>query len=157
MSYSAGEALVLSTLRLHANYDTDNTSRGDWEILSSGRNSYYVILRPGPFTISTQGISGVGSGSGNTREAMWLTQLMIYQLYGAEQATNASTNLQDRADEIIAHLDKYRRMGDATNTIPKARITSGSEIELVNQQGSLWARWIVNVEWKEERPVTYAE
>lgn len=156
MSYSAGEGLVLSTLRLHANYNQNNTRRGNWKILTSGKDSFYVILRPGPFTVLDHGLGG-GSGATTKRQANWITQVMVYQRY-IDDGTSL-TNLEARVDEIIAHLDKYRVMGDGTNTIQKARVVSGGEVEEValGQKGPNFLRWILNVEWHEERSVTYSE
>jgi hypothetical protein len=154
MSYSSGEALILAALQLHPNYDTRNSSRGKWGMLNSGKNAYYVILRPGPFELSTMGVSGVGAGGG-IRQATWTTQLMVYQRYVDDGTT--MTNLEARVDEVIAQLDKYRNLGDTTNTIQKARVMSGGEVEVIDHEGSLWARWIINVIWNEERSVTYAE
>ena len=155
MSYSNGEGTLLATLRLHANYDANNTSRGNWRVLNSGKAAYYVILRPGPATFADESVGG-GLGKVANRQAEWTTQLMVYHRY-RDDGTDA-INLQSRVDEIIAHLDKYRA-GGSSAAMRDARVISLGQMEEVRMgaDGPLYLRWIINVRWHEQRQVTYSE
>ena len=155
MSYSNGEGTLLATLRVHSNYDSNNTSRGNWKVLNSGKAAFYVVLRPGPATFADESIGG-GLGAVATRQAEWITQFLVYQRY-RDDSTDA-VNLQARADEIIAHLDKYRAGGSST-AMRDARVVGLGQMEEVRMgaDGPLYLRWIINVRWHEERKVTYSE
>jgi hypothetical protein len=155
--YSDGEALVLAALRKHANYDSENTSRADWKILNSGKAPFYVILRPGPFTVEVQSIGGIGANATATEVSHWVTQLMVYQRYIDDGTT--ATNLQARVAEIIAQIQKWRRLGDANDIVQRARVVSGDElVEVQQDQASpLYLRWILDVNWDEERTITFSE
>ncbi len=73
MSYASGEAAVLSILRLHADYNDKNTSRGNWKILDSGAAAHYAVLRMGAATNEAH----------TTTSAMttWATEIMVYRRY----------------------------------------------------------------------------
>ena len=154
--YADGETLLLAVVRLHANYNSENTSRGNWRILNSGKSPYYVVLRPGPFEVELQSIGGI-SGSVATEVTHWQTQLMVYQRYVDDGTT--ATNIQARVAEIIAQVQKWRRLADTADIIQKARVVGGSELVELGPEGQvpIWLRWIINVNWDEERQITFSE
>ena len=155
--YADGEALILTALRGHANYNGNNPSRADWKILNSGKAAYYVVLRPGPFEVEVQSLGGIGSSATATEHIHWMTQLMVYQRYIDDSTT--ATNLQARVVEIIGQIQKWRRLADTGDTIIRARVTSGSEVVPVQQEDNwpLYLRWIINVNWDEEITITFSE
>lgn len=154
--YAAGEALLLTQLQKHASFTTQNSNRGNWKALNSGKSSYYVILRPGAFEIEMQSIGGVGANATATEHTMWVTQCMVYERYKDESTSIA--NLEARVEDVIEQLQAWRNLGDTGDTILKARVASGGEVEQVaDDKGGMWLRWIINVEWQEERTVTYSE
>ncbi len=155
--YNDGEALILTTLRKHANYNSENTSRANWRILNSGKAAYYVVMRPGEFAVNLTSVGGIGSGSVATEVTNWTTELMVYQRYVDDGTT--AINIQLRVAEIVAQMQKWRRLADTNDIIQKARVVGGSELEEIQQgeNGPVFLRWIINVTWDEERAVTFSE
>ncbi len=147
MSYSAGEALILTALQAHDNYDSDNSKRGDWKVLNSGKAGYYVVLRMGPATNEPFAMSSAATN--------WVTQLMVYQRY-IDDSTSA-IYLQDRVQEIIEHIEQYATLSDTNNTVVDAQITNITEMQQIqmSEPGPVYLLTIIDVSWQEQRSITY--
>lgn len=146
MSYATGEAAILTIIRAHANYDSDNTSRQDWKPLDSGKAAYYAILRPGA------GENAQLSPTSFLRQ--WVTVVEVWQRY-IDDTKPAS--LQARFDELVRQIEQYPTLDGASGVID-ASVTGWGDMEEVQRtNGALWARWSFNVQWREEYTVTYAE
>lgn len=156
MTYPTGEALILARLQEHADYNADNCRRANWRILNSGTASVYAILRPGPAPIEMLGIGGLGSAGAATERSMWTTQVMVYKRLVEDG--DSATELQGHVADVISQLQQYRYLGATDGTIQKARVNGVSEIEEIEwSSGVFWLRQVVNVEWHEERKVSFAE
>lgn len=147
MSYSSGEALILTALRAHANYDSDNTSRGNWRVLNSGKAEYYAVLRMGPTTNAPNSMASALT--------TWTTQIMLYRRYLDDGTT--ATNLQADVQTVIEHLEQYATLSDTNNTVVDAQITAVSEMQEISmfENGPVYLLSIIDMIWQEERQITY--
>lgn len=145
MSYATGEAAVLTILRLHADYSSSNTSRGDWRILDSGRDSHYVVLRMGRSTNEQSAIT----------QAMttWQTDIMAYERYAADGPS--AITLQGHVQTLLEHVEKYPTL---QGVVTDAQIVGISEMEQLQMvaNGPIWLRTIISLQWQEEREITYS-
>jgi hypothetical protein len=150
MSYSAGEALILTRVQAITNYSASNTSRGDWGILNSGKGQTYAIIRPGPFVRMWEGST--------SNIATWTTIVEIWQRYIDDGTT--LTNLEANVANVIAGIDIYKRMGDQTGLMIDFSLTSGSEVLSKWERGGNGPAWLsqeLSVTWREEVDVTYSD
>lgn len=147
--YSAGEAQILTTLRLLNAYNANNSARVDWILLNSGNSSHYAILRPGE---STEETTGLGNA---TVHVTYTTIIELWRLY--TEAADAMT-LQADVKTVKNHFRKYRFLGDSTKAID-ARVTgTGDMLERwTNDGGPRWVVMNVNIEWTQQENVTLAE
>jgi hypothetical protein len=149
MSYSAGEALILTKIQALTNYSANNTSRGNFVIVNSGKAKHYCILVPGPFSREQYGMGG------NYRTT-WITTAQIWiKLKGYQETLIA---LEDRRQEIIDQFDAFRKAGDATGNIQDVFVRAGAEIiEVQVPKGAVFLRQDLTIEWMEESSATLQE
>lgn len=150
MSYTSGEALLLTRIRTISGYTADNTSRANWLLLNNGKSAYYVILRPGAFTLPWL--------TYRAYLATYTTVIEIWQKYDTD--VSSKTNLYARLSEIITGLHAYPHLGDGVNsTILDASFTGAAEPqEMWNSGGGpKWIRYELVMTWKEEIQVTLSE
>ena len=144
MSYASGEAAVLSILRLHADYNDRNTSRGNWKILDSGAAANYAVLRMGAATNEAH----------TTTSAMttWATEIMVYRRY-IDDGPSAIA-LQGDVQTLVEHLEKYPTL---QNAVTDAQVTTIGAMENIRMEagGPMWLRTIVSLHWQEERDIIY--
>lgn len=147
MSYSNGEALILTCVRNATNFSASNTSRGKWGILNTGKSACYAVLRPGPFRQSIGTVTSI---------ITWNTLVEIWQRY-ADDGTSM-TDLETNVGNLIAKLNTYPRAGDTAEVVIDMTVRSGAEVEPMREEGSegpAWLRQILTVEWQEESIITY--
>ena len=144
MSYASGEAAVLSILRLHADYNDKNTSRGNWKILDSGAAANYAVLRMGAATNEAH----------TTTSAMttWATEIMVYRRY-IDDGPSAIA-LQGDVQTLVEHLEKYPTLQGA---VTDAQVTTIGAMENIRMDagGPIWLRTIISLQWQEERDIIY--
>ena len=144
MSYASGEAAVLSILRLHADYNDRNTSRGNWKILDSGAAANYAVLRMGAATNEAH----------TTTSAMttWATEIMVYRRY-IDDGPSAIA-LQGDVQTLVEHLEKYPTLQGA---VTDAQVTTIGAMENIRMDagGPIWLRTIISLQWQEERDIIY--
>ena len=144
MSYASGEAAVLSILRLHADYNDRNTSRGNWKILDSGAAANYAVLRMGAAT----------NGAHTTTSAMttWATEIMVYRRYIDDGPSAIS--LQGDVQTLVEHIEKYPTLQGA---VTDAQVTTIGAMENIRMEagGPMWLRTIISLQWQEERDIIY--
>lgn len=145
MSYSDGEAAILATLRLHTNYNPNNTSRGNWNILNTGRSDRYAVLRMGAATNEQHAISGALT--------TWQTDVMVYRLYANDGPS--AINLQEHVQEIVEHLEKYPTLSGAVTDVQIVGISAMETVDMTGN-GPVWLRTIISLQWQEEREITYS-
>jgi len=147
MAYSDGEALVLTQLQAVSGFSANNTSRGNWRILNSGKDKCYAIVKPGSWKVSER--SQIGT--------IWRTVIQVYQRY--KDDSTSMTDLEGHYAAIKLRFDQYRKLGDTTGTISDSRPIEGSLVEDVKYgpDGPSWLRQEITIEWSEENHVTYAE
>ena len=144
MSYASGEAAVLSILRLHADYNDKNTSRGNWKILDSGAAANYVVLRMGAATNEAH----------TTTSAMttWATEIMVYRRY-IDDGPSAIA-LQGDVQTLVEHLEKYPTLQGAVTDAQVTTIGAMENIQMI-ANGPMWLRTIISLQWQEERDIIY--
>ena len=120
MSYATVEADLLTVLRLHANYDGNNTAQGDYRQLARG-GPRFVTLFPG--AIPNRELIATPRRMGTT----WEIQIQLFVPFTGEANTSNSTLITDRQD-IIDHLDKYPTLNGSTGVV-SALVTSAREPE----------------------------
>lgn len=150
MSYSAGEALILTQVQNVSGFSANNTSRGKYGILNTGKAAVYAILRPGPFENAIVAPLTVHTD--------WTTIVEVWQRYKDDGST--LTDLEGNVQAILTRLNLYRKLADTTNSIVDAVANIGSEPVEVTAQGGggpLWLKQEITVSWKEETSITPAE
>lgn len=148
MSYSDGEALVLTQLQNVSVFSSVNTFRGKFGKLNTGNSDHYAIIKPGKFRVSDR--SQIGT--------IWQTKIMIYQRYKDDGVSLLS--LESIVDAVLLRFKQYRKLADTTGTISDSAPIEGSEVvEMWNKGGNgpAWLRQDITIEWSEQNNVTYAE
>lgn len=154
MTYSAGEALILTQIQATTNFNANNTSRGNWTILSSGKSKSYCIIFPGEAEREQHSL-GLG-GSPMKYLTTWQTVAQVW--VHLKKYTNASLVLQERRQEIIDRIDAWPRLADSLGVVQDAFVRSLGEItEQSNKNAPVFYMQELNIEWKEESNVTLAE
>lgn len=149
MSYSSGEADILTRLQAMTNWNVDNTSRQDWKILSSGKDSEYVVLRPG------EPINEYISIGARTAKTTWSTFCEFFRRY---ETSADPVALQALVDDFLREIEKYPHLGEGvTSNIQSAVLADGNPMQEIIYNNVLWSKWEVRIEWQEERQVTPAE
>lgn len=151
--YKDGEENILAIIQGLENFDSDNVSAGDWLILNNGKAAHYAIAKPG--------------GSGEivyltplSYQVPWTTIVEVWQSYNPNDGDEANLQaLEDRTQEILDEMQKYRKLEDSGTTIYHAQVASiGIAEEAINVAGGL--EYLTNeivVAWFEEVEVTHAE
>ena len=144
MSYASGEAAVLSILRLHADYNDRNTSRGNWKILDSGAAANYAVLRMGAATNEAH--------TPTSAMTTWATEIMVYRRY-IDDGPSAIA-LQGDVQTLVEHIEKYPTL---QNSVTDAQVTTIGAMENIRMEagGPMWLRTIVSLQWQEERDIIY--
>ena len=148
MSYSTGEANILTIIQAMSGYDSNNTSRADWKILDTGRAAYYVVIKPGdepaPFAFVTF----------NAYQVDWTTVLQVWYRYQDEKTT--STNLFTQVQAVITALQVNNKLDDTGNTIVNAEIISITPpLERWTRDGGpIWLAQDITVRWTEITNIT---
>ncbi len=145
MSYSSGEALILTQAQSVTGFTSANTARASWQILNSGASDHYAIIKPGTFS------------SDPDNNFTWInrTVIQVWQFY--QDDGTSSTNLQGYVAAVKDRFTKYRKLG--STSIIDSRVIGGSEMqERWSKDGALvWLSQDVIIEWLEQEIVTYAE
>lgn len=164
MSYSDGEALILTQIQATSAYTTANTSRSDWKKLKKGKSNTYAILRYGGFSSHNQDSLG-GIGGSVKYLTTWITICEIWVRVGTTE-TLALTTLETNMQQIIARFDARRKAADAANVIRDIRVASGGEPQgqwKTDRRGNVigtgpkWLKQDLRMPWIEENTVTLAE
>lgn len=147
MSYGDGEAAILTLVRGVRGFNRANSSRGDWKPLNSGASASYVVLKPGAFSASADGLAGESL-------ILWRTVIEVWQRWQDDTATLLA--LEARVADVIGHMERYPTL-DGVCLL--AQVAGGSEMtrRWVEQGGPLWAVQEVYIDWQEERFYSSAE
>lgn len=140
--YAAGEALLLTQVRACSNFDTTNSSRGNFNIVNSGKSQWYCILFPGPYTRTQR-------AAGKNYETVWTTDFEVWVRQADYDTTLAY--LVAREKEIIDRLDTQNKAGDTTGRVIDVFVQSGGEIEEVTlRSGPVFIKRRSSIIWKEQ-------
>lgn len=149
MIYPAGEARILTLIQALSAYDSTNSTRQDWRPLKSGVSDFYVILRPGEWSAEHHAFP--------TILYTWQTVIEVWRLYRDDAKP---VTLQSDVQAIVNQLIKYPTLNGLSG-VQDAEVSGGPEMEEVTLKsaagtGSLWAKWDINVTWKEESTITFS-
>lgn len=150
LTYSQGEALVLAQLQAVSGFSAENTSRGKWGILNTGKSAFYGIIKPGP--VATRFMTGTAKGWD------YGTLIQIWQRYKDDGTT--LTDLEARVELVKARFDAYRLLGDTSGSIENSEVTALSEVQERWKRGNNGPSWLmqeITITWKEQAIVTFAE
>jgi len=150
MSYSTGEALIVTKTATATGFTSSNVTRGKWGILNGGASDHYAIVKPGAFAINQESITNLAR--------MYRTVVQVWQRY-KDDGTSLTT-LEGHVENVIAALQPWRKLGDTGGTIRDAYVSGGGEVTeewRTNADGPSWLKQELFVDWIEENYVTYQE
>ena len=150
MSYSTGEAAILTVLRADDSFAANNTARANWKVLNSGKGTKgtYVILRPGESSVLW--ISPI------IYMATYITVAEVWQRYTDDATTQA--NLYAAVANVMNALMPERRLNSSAITDATVRaIPVITEMWKDGADGPSWLKQEVAVEWKEETEITFTD
>lgn len=147
MSYAQGEAALLALIQAMPGYSRVNASRGDWKPLNSGASDHYTVLRPGAFTVATDGLGGESLTA-------YRTVIEVWQRWKDDTPTLVA--LEGQVAAIVEHLERYPSLNGVALM---AQVGGGSEMSRrwLEQGGPVWAVQEVYFDWQEERFYSSAE
>lgn len=130
-------------------WTTNNTARGKWNLLNSGKADHYAILKMGAGTNDGFSISAT--------VRRYTTVIEVWRSY-TDDGTSY-TNILGYWEAILDMFDEYRKLGDTGGTIQDARCTRWGEIEERWDKGGgpRWLKQDFFIEWVEENAISYAE
>ena len=151
MSYDTIEAAALTVLRLHADYSSTNTSRGDYRILGGGLTRGVVLT---PSSVLAREVVAAP----RQIRTVWVINIDLFISFtavGGEQDKIADAIRADRQN-IIDQFDKYPTLNGATGII-HAIITSALEPEKWTGQSRNWWSQRMQMQVEERVQVSIAE
>lgn len=151
MSYKHGEELVLDTLRMVAGgvWGPDNSSRGKWGILNSGKSDHYAIVKPGSFTNAFTAMAA--------STVTWTTLIEVWVKYTEDGDT--LERLEDLSEALIVQFNNNPHLGDQFDHVLDSSITGGSPVDerwRKGADGPAWLRQTFTVTWMEELNADFA-
>lgn len=147
MTYSSGEALILTRVRACTGFGATNTDRSDWKLLNSGISDHYAILRPMAGAIDWRTLGQY--------TVTWGTIIEVWQRYTDE--TTTQSNLFAYVANLFTGLMSYPHMGGAITDSTIRTVGEPQEMWREREGGPFWLRQEVLIEWYEEVTVTFAE
>lgn len=147
MTYSDGEALILTRLRVMEQFDAGNSARAKWGILNSGAAAQYAILRPAPFE---NDYDSMDHAHVRTR---WRTVIELWQRY-VDDGTSAIA-LQELLQDTLEYLEGDPDFGGTEGAVYGYPAGGGDMLEVWqrNGDGPSWLKWELYVDWYEERAI----
>lgn len=146
MSYSAGEALLLTRVQACTGFSSTNTARAKWGILDSGASDHYAILKAG-----RSEIEWITYTEYNIH---WRGIVQVWQRYTDDGTT--ATNLYGYVNNLLA-IQAYPHLGGTVIDFSIDAISEVHEMQRVGQDGPQWLMQEVEVGWLEETKVTLVE
>lgn len=148
MSYSSGEALILAQVRNVSNFTATNTSRGNYQVLNTGKSRAAILH------IEESDYTEERAGSGRPKH---ITVIEVWQRYGKDGTSY--TNLMGDVEAIIARLQTYPHFGDTSGTIDLEKIGKAGRVEEMWNKGGgpAWLRSKIFVHWYQSVNLSYAE
>lgn len=141
MSYSQGEAAILTRLQAHEDFSSDNATRGDYGLLNSGHDNVYLVVRPGDpgeqeyITFRVYVVA-------------WNTVIEVWQRYLNE--TTTLTDLEANVEKIKTQMESYPQLG--LSQVQYSIMTIGTPTEQWTEDGSalVWLKQEINIQWQEQ-------
>jgi|TARA_Y100000310_G_scaffold94472_1_gene92119 hypothetical protein len=148
MSYDAVETSILNVIQILGNYDSSNSTQGDYRILARG-NRRAVVLTPGA-------IRGREVIATRRRIAtVWETLIELFIPFQGDIPSSHSAIRQDR-QELIDHLDEYPTL-NGTSGVVHAFTEFGREPEIWQGESSNFWKQILVMGIHEHQNIRIAE
>ncbi len=164
MSYSDGEALILTQIQATTPFGTTTTARSDWTLLNRGKGQSYAILRYGGFRNHKPASLG-GLGGSIKYETLWLTICEIWVRVKTTETAAVKTS-ETNMQAVVDRFDARRKAGDQAGVVQEVKVRSGSEPVgqwKTDRRGNVigtgpkWLKQNLTIEWIEEKISTLAE
>lgn len=151
MTYIAGETLAATQVANATGFSSTTVSRGNWNILNSGKSDHYAVLKRGE--VRREWIAN-RIMTDNFRTIIEVWQRVVTTDSSAYDA------LLNHCDNITARIDQYRKLADTTGTLRDANITGASVVTEQwrnNSDGPSWLKVDLYLDWSEDENITFAE
>jgi hypothetical protein len=147
MSYSAGESAILTRIRAHADYDASNTAANAWNLLDSGADDNYVILKPSTEPAPVAFISPL------TYVVSWTTVAECWRQYLDDGTT--STALFGDVNKIIGQIQADKSLSLSYVQVSRIISVSAPAFRWAKDGGPAWLVQELAIQWLEEVQLTY--
>ena len=155
-TYATTEAALLTAVRASSSgavFTTANSSRGDFRVLNNDGVTQAAVLMQASRSEFGDSL-GQGRGTHGKRQQKHMIAIVVFQARGQADDGTSYAALQATTDALIAYLDTYPRLGNATN-VKRAEVTEASEPRI--RRDSAWIFQTVLVEVLTETSPTLAE
>lgn len=126
-NYADVEAAWLAEIQAMPEFDTTNSGRGNWKLLSSGNDDHYAILKPGTRSREMLTIS--------RRLDMAQTIIQLWQRYVDDGTSLLS--MESLVDATLTALDATHTFGGLAGVID-AEVTEVREMQQVPGDAPQW-------------------
>lgn len=148
MSYSTGEAALLTVIRTISGFTAANTSRGKWGVLNQGKAAYYVILRNGGWSTEYSSFTNL--------QTRYRTAVEVWQRYRDDGTTY--TDLLGHVNDLKVGIEPERLFNGAAGVIDATVREAGEPTEMWNKGGGpAWLKQEFIVEWLYELEVNFTD
>jgi len=155
-TYSTAEAALLAALRASSGgavFTVANSSRGDFRVLNNeGVTTAAVLMQASRSEFGDN--LGQGRGTQGKRQQHHRIAVVVFQARGQADDGTSYQALASVTDTLIAYLDTYPRLSNATN-VKRAEVVEASEPRI--RRDSAWIFQTVLVEVLTETAPVLAE
>lgn len=149
---------LLTTIRATPGgaFVTANTSRGDFRVLDAESHTFAAtIYRRQPSTIGNTGPGGRGTHGKRVHQHFFRILLAIKRGDGQGGDGATVTALEDQADALVAHLERYPRLGGTVATLKRADVSNIGDVRVAERGRHM--TMVVDVDAVCEVPIAWAE
>jgi hypothetical protein len=145
-TYAASEAALLAAVRASSGgavFTATNSSRGNFAVLNNEGVTVAAILMQA--TRSEFGDNlGQGRGTQGKRQQRHRIGIVVFQARGQADDGTSYQALVSVTDALIAYLDTYQRLGNATN-VKRAQVVEASEPRIRRDSAWIFQTLLVEV------------
>jgi len=135
-TYATSEAAALAVVQLLSPFTATNASRGDFRVLDRAGVTQAAVITQARASENGDDL-GQGRGTqGKRQQRHWLA-IVVFQARGQADDGTSYTSLTALTDTLVAHLDKYQRLNNATS-VKRAQVREIAEPRL----SARWSAWL---------------
>jgi hypothetical protein len=128
--YEDVEVGALTILRLLDNYDEDNSSRGDYTILGSGKDRIIVIM---PGSVPNRTIMA----SGRRVSTLWEIVVELYIPFRSS-ISEITDKIRDSREEVFIQFDKYPTLNGVSGVVESFIQGAGQPETWIGETQQFW-------------------